>query len=419
MTARRTRRLGQSRPVRTFAIEAGVILAVFTTVAFLGIFLRTETLVMEGVRHEAESYLELVLAVRNWNASHGGVWVPKTEASPENPFLRSLGVDPDTSTASGLELTLRNHAPMTTELSRYVAEHNDVTFRLTSLRPVNPENAPTAWERQQLTSFTENTAFGEQIETRGGKRYYQLMRPLVVESECLKCHASQGYHVGDIRGGVTVTLPLAAHDRQLRFNAVALVLLFIFVMTGVGFLMYQLFFRMAVRVDETEEQLRTIATTDVLTGLPNRRAVLDRLHAEITRSARDQTEVGVASIDVDFFKSVNDTHGHAAGDAVLRGIAERLERAIREYDTVGRIGGEEFLVVAPDVDDAQLAVLGERLRAAVAAVPVREDHTEIPVTISVGLALWTLGTSSDEVLRRADDALYRAKQNGRNRVEHS
>lgn len=394
-----------------------MILAVFTTVAFFAIFLRTEMLVMDGVRHEAESYLDLVLAVRNWNASHGGVWVPMTEDSPENPYLRSLGVDPETSTVSGLRLTLRNHAPMTTELSRYVARNSAVTFRLTSLRPVNRDNAPTAWERQQLTRFTEDTAFGEQIETRDGKRYYQLIRPLVVESECLKCHSSQGYHVGDIRGGITVTLPLADSDRELKFNAIALALLFVFVMAGVGYLMYQLFFRMAVRVDQTEEQLRTIATTDVLTGLPNRRAVLERLHAEITRSAREQTEVGVASIDVDFFKSVNDTHGHAAGDAVLKGIGERLQGAVREYDTVGRIGGEEFLVVAPDVDDAELAVLGERLRAAVAAVPVRDDHKEIPVTISIGLALWKLGTSSDDVLRRADNALYRAKQNGRNRVE--
>jgi diguanylate cyclase (GGDEF)-like protein len=347
------------------------------------------------------------------------VWVRRTAEAPENPYLRSLGVEPNTTTASGLELTLRNPSPMTTEISRYVAQAGEVQFHLTSLKLVNPDNAPDPWERLQLLRFAEDPTSAEQIDLVQGRRYYRNIRPLFVEEQCLQCHRSQGYRVGDVRGGITVSIPLAATDADLRRNAVALSILYLIVMAGVGYLMYQLFYRMAARVDDTEDKLFRMATTDELTGLPNRRAVMERLNTEIARAARDGSSIGVASVDADLFKRVNDTYGHEAGDRVLRAIGERLASAVREYDIVARVGGEEFLVVAPSVDDAELDVLGERLRAAVAAVPVRQDHIEIPMTVSVGIALWTLGTSSDDILKQADNALYRAKDQGRNRVERA
>lgn len=124
-------------------------------------------------------------------------------------------------------------------------------------------------------------------------------------------------------------------------------------------------------------------------------------------------------LDVDFFKNVNDTYGHAAGDEVLREIASRVVGALREYDVAGRLGGEEFLVVAPDIEGDPLMDLAERLRIAVGEQPVGYGDREIPVTVSAGATLAREDDSAESALLRADGALYAAKDAGRNRVERA
>lgn len=413
-------RLGKSSAVRAFAIEAAIVLAIFTTVVFVGLYFRTQNLVYTGVRDEATSYLHLIIATRAWNASHGGVWaVPAPGQPTENPYLRKLGIDATTSTASGTQLELLAPEPMTAEISDFVNRTGDVTFRLTSLKPLDPSNRPTAWEAAVLRGFESdpNQVWAIQRDPTG-IHVVRVMRPLFTDAACLRCHRSQGYREGDIRGGMSVTVPLTKADSDLARNAWTLGAIWAVVMFGLGLLLYVLLARMSERVDETEDKLRYIAGTDELTALPNRRAVLERLRRDLARAAREGTSVGVLSIDADRFKQVNDTFGHAAGDDVLRALAARLAGAVREYDAVGRIGGEEFLVIAPEVDAEMLATLGERLRAAVAVVPARWEHNEIAVTVSVGAALWTPERNEDEdaVLVRADRALYRAKEAGRNCV---
>lgn len=166
------------------------------------------------------------------------------------------------------------------------------------------------------------------------------------------------------------------------------------------------------------EQLRIQATHDSLTGLFNRRAIQEALDREATRCRREKKPVGVIMADVDHFKLINDTYGHQAGDAVLQEIARRMSASLRAYDSVGRYGGEEFLVVVPGSDLAAAAELAERLRQGIAAQPVSTDSAMISVTVSLGVAVSADQPGGlDDLLRRADEALYAAKDRGRNRVE--
>jgi predicted adenylyl cyclase CyaB len=174
------------------------------------------------------------------------------------------------------------------------------------------------------------------------------------------------------------------------------------------------------RLVAVNQALQIQALNDPLTGIFNRRAILERLDVELDRARREGQLLSVAIADIDHFKLVNDTHGHAAGDAVLRQLVERFGRALRSYDTIGRIGGEEFMVILPGAPSAELHVVPERLRSAVERAPMSFDELTIPITISIGVATAMYADIRRDVLvRLADDALYLAKRNGRNRVEYA
>lgn len=404
-------------PVRRFAMEAGVALGAFTLLVFLGIFWRTVSLVETSARDQASSYIDLIVNARSWNARHGGVWVRKRPGVESNPYLRSLGVDPDTSTVSGMTLTLRNPAVMTNEMSLIAAETEGVQFRLTSLQLVNPSNAPDAWEREMLERFETDRTQVSRIEHPESGRILRMLRPVVTDESCLRCHGRQGYEVGNVRGAISLTLPLEAADRAIRADGLALIWVFLGVsVVGIG-VGYQLVARMAEQVDNSERRLETLATTDPLTGIANRRAVLSRLEEELARAERAGHSVGVVELDADHFKNVNDRYGHAAGDTVLEHIAASIRTVLREYDTVGRLGGEEFLVIAPDIDASLLEILAERLRAAVEEAPISHGKHRIPMTVSAGATLSRSGDTTESAMLRADTALYAAKDAGRNRVE--
>ncbi len=167
------------------------------------------------------------------------------------------------------------------------------------------------------------------------------------------------------------------------------------------------------------EQLRHQATHDLLTGLANRRAIRDSLALELARAARQRTPLGVVMVDIDHFKQVNDTYGHMAGDAVLSDVAERMRSQLRSYDSAGRYGGEEFLIVLPGCDMNNVFAKADALRAFLGINPVVTSEGPITVTASMGAAACLDGEAleSDELIHQADTAMYRAKRNGRNRVE--
>jgi len=171
------------------------------------------------------------------------------------------------------------------------------------------------------------------------------------------------------------------------------------------------------RLITAQEALRVEAMHDHLTGLWNRRMIVEQLGRELRRAGHEKRPLAIALADVDFFKRVNDTYGHAAGDDVLREIARRTRSVVRDYDFVGRYGGEEFLVLLPTCDDVTARHVAERIRARVAAGAVRAGDALIDVTLSLGLA-WTGNAIEDAsaLIQIADAALYRAKAAGRNNV---
>ena len=166
-----------------------------------------------------------------------------------------------------------------------------------------------------------------------------------------------------------------------------------------------------------QEELRFGATHDLLTGLWNHAAILDLLGRELRRMSRYRTPMGVLMVDIDHFKQVNDTYGHLNGDLALKEVARRVEQAARSYDFVGRYGGEEFIVLLSDCHLEEIRKGGERVRLAVAATPIKVGSTEINVTVSIGAASSSDANSQQDLLARADAALYRAKENGRDRLE--
>ncbi len=159
------------------------------------------------------------------------------------------------------------------------------------------------------------------------------------------------------------------------------------------------------------------AMHDSLTEVFSRRAILDRLAGELARAQRDNGSLSVGMCDIDHFKEINDRYGHQTGDEVLVAFTRRVQAGLREYDCLGRYGGEEFLIVAAGVKETNGEEnLYERLRAAVAGSAIRAKAAELSLTVSIGVVLGAECGTVDETLAAADAALYRAKAEGRNRV---
>ena len=171
---------------------------------------------------------------------------------------------------------------------------------------------------------------------------------------------------------------------------------------------------------EKNDLLETLSVTDVLTGLANRRRLMTRLEEEVARARRYKTPLSVVMMDIDHFKQVNDVHGHAMGDEVLRNIGTMLKAGVRTTDLAARYGGEELTLVLPHTDIPAALQVAENMRERFADLEHRLDGVTVKKTVSMGVASRDGQgdmPSAEDLLKHADEALYRAKQGGRNRVE--
>ena len=407
--------LAESRSLRAFLTSVSLAVAVCISGAFLGIALRTRTLIRNEMLNRARTDFRTIVHFRAWNASFGGVYVEKRPGVESNPYL----INPDIQATNGKQYTLKNPATMTRELSERLKQAEGYGFHITSLKPLNPGNQPDAEEAAALRAFEAGAQERSWTEIIGGRSTSRYMAPLRVDQSCLECHARQGYKIGDIRGGISFTYDSQEIQAKLRTN-LYLVSILALVTTLLLLGLVVLFFRQLVRkLAEARRQLETLSITDPLTGLYNRRHILSRFEEECERAKRSGVGLSCIMMDVDHFKKVNDTFGHQKGDEVLEMVANQARTSLRAYDVLGRYGGEEFIALLPETDLTTAVTVADRLRVAIQAcdilkTPAGEVH---PTTISLGLTRWQPGDTVETLIHRADEALYRAKAGGRNRIE--
>jgi len=237
--------------VKRYIIAAGLVL-----VAALGVFIvlmvkRQDRLIRQQSRDEAYALFESVVLARRWNASHGGVYVYKREGVVSNPFLKN----PDIKDTKGNTYTLKNPASMTREISELAKEEGKFIFHITSLKLKNPANAPDGWERKALHEFEKGVEEVSGEVKIGGKRYFRLMRPLYYEKSCVECHKGQGYDVGDVRGGISVTMPDDAHFREMRRNAIGMAVAGLSLVVTLLLVLYFFVWRLMVRLARKKAEL--------------------------------------------------------------------------------------------------------------------------------------------------------------------
>ena len=403
--------------VKVFLISLSLIIALFISVIFLGIYLRSNTLLLETVKEEATSYFGLIVQTRLWNAKYGGVYVEKEGTVQSNQFLRDVGIEPDIKCEHGRVFTMRNPALMMKEISQLTSSESGVKFHITSMKPINPQNAPDPFEEESLKEFERGIKEAWKFDRTAMPPLFRYMAPLYVDESCIDCHKSQGYKIGDIRGGISVNIPLGELDQKMKTNKVIITVLLVVTVVILLFILYFMVWKLVSRLQESQEQLKQISITDELTGLRNRRYIMERLEDEFQRARRSDKPLGLIMLDLDYFKQINDMHGHQFGDLVLKAVASRMRASIREYDLLGRVGGEEFFIVSPEAEVEETLGIAERIRELIGGKAISDGKKEVKVTISAGVTMLKEHDRDIDVLfSRADSALYSAKQQGRDRV---
>lgn len=355
----------------------------------------------------ARTAFEKDVLYRSWNSDKGGVYVFISPDSQPNPYLQGIP-DRDLTTTSGSQLTLINPAYMTRQVFDLQKKNTGVIGHITSLKPIRPANAADEWETSALKSFEAGEKEVSGISIMGDQSYLRLMKPLLVEEKCLKCHASQGYTVGQIRGGISETVPLAPLETAGQFALRSLIFAHISIwLVGILGILWSshIVRRSLIKQTEAEQNLLDMATHDKLTGLFNRAY----FHETLQQLDDLKTQpISIVMADIDLLKQTNDTLGHDAGDELIRRASSVFSECFRASDTVARIGGDEFVVLIPNADEEIAQVILNRLRTTLA------NHNDFyegpPLEISFGIATSRPGERITDVQKRADENMYEEKQ---------
>lgn len=358
----------------------------------------------------ARTVFEQMVVTRRWNASHNGVYVRVTEETKPNPFLKDSQRDLN---CGGLLLTKINPAFMTRQISEMTSKNMAIQFHVAGLTPLNPANSPSEWERKTLESFSSLSLIekGEYTKTDQGP-VFLYMKGLKAEQSCLECHTNKKYKLNDIVGGISVTITNPEMAELMPIILGHLVIGFF------GFLFISIIGQKLINAYQT---IQHQAIYDALTQIPNRRYFNDRFKREVQRNRRSQNPLSLLMADIDNFKNYNDNYGHNKGDEVLSLVAKTIDTTLkRSVDFCARFGGEEFIIVLPDTDKTGAVFIAEQLLERISGLNIDHAYSDVKntVSISVGIACKSDEITDHEALiKKADEALYKAKANGKNRYE--
>lgn len=397
--------------IKKYTISICLIWTVLLLVSFLMNYSDSKNERERLALASARNLFGMVSITRAWNAMHGGLYAPVTEQFQPNPYLevrmRDIVVDDD------LLLTKINPSFMTRQLSEIAEKENGVQFRITSIRPTRPQNRPTEREKRYLKLFEQDAVDKGEFILKNNRAYYFYMAPLVTSKSCLECHAKQGYIEGDIRGGISILLPFVM--KVPVFSLIFWHSLF----AGCGMMLICL---ASNRLGKAYERIQLHAIVDDLTKIPNRRSFNKTMEMEYKRCLRESFPMSLVMGDIDFFKAFNDTYGHNEGDKCLKNVAGAIKASLkRPLDSCARFGGEEFVIVLPATPLEGAVHMAEQVRSAVENLKIPHEHSLScrVVTLSLGVAALDSKrmTSPEDLIKKADKALYKAKDNGRNQVQ--
>lgn len=403
--------------VRGFLILALSIISIVVGVIFVGFHMRTEKITEGVLLRQGRSLFNQIILTRRWASDHGGVYVKvRPGVEPSDFLLKIPGLKVNISDTTGTQYTLRNPGLIVRELSEVGDESGLYYFHVASLKPINPKTStPDEFEKKALLLFEKGAKEYTAIETTKAGPVYRYMAPLYYEQKCDSCHAYQGYKIGDIRGGISVGIPMALVNEQLATNRKYEIASAVAVWTLLFTMLALLSARFVRVLRRKQEELITMAATDGLTGLLNRRAGIERMEEEISRHERSGAPLACLMLDIDHFKAVNDTYGHVAGDQALAMVAEVLTLSTRRHDIVCRYGGEEFMILLPEASLVSAIAVAQKIKSKISEKVVFFNDHAFTMTISIGVALMNQDSedSIDTIIYRADSALYRAKNEGR------
>ncbi|WP_415912989.1 EAL domain-containing protein [Neptuniibacter sp. QD37_11] len=372
---------------------------------------------------EAKSVWNKDAAFRRWASSHGGVYVEVTNENQPNPYLSHIS-ERDIQSTDGKDYTLLNPATMLRDMSQRYEELYGTKGKITSTVVINPVNKPDQWETVALQKFTNSAAIKEiyEITSSHGIEYLRYMRPMHMTDGCDKCHGHMGYKDGDIRGGVSVSIPLADYrfNANEAINGMRITHVLVWALGFIGILSFSVFAHCREQ-DRKKllDQLKDGALYDSLTGLANRRLFNMRLCKAIERKESDPFYTyAVFFLDLKRFKHLNDSYGHAIGDQVLQTVAERLNGCVRPGDTVARNSSDEFTILVEEVvapkelssEEGTTGLIADRMLSEISKSMDIADY-QFNIEASIGICIGEkYYKTPDELVCNSDTAMYRAKK---------
>jgi diguanylate cyclase (GGDEF)-like protein len=364
---------------------------------------------------EAKANWNKDAAFRSWATLHGGLYVEPNKRTPPNPYLAHIPKR-DVVTTDGMKLTLMNPAYMMSQMTQEFEESYGVKGKITGKIQLNPNNKPDQWELKVLNQFEkgEIKSTHEQAEI-DGEPYLRYMKSMYMTDGCVKCHGHLGFKDGDLRGGVSISIPLKPYFAAAQETRVGIIKthLIIWVFGLISIAIFSLFVRkLLTRMAHT-------AVHDDMTKLPNTVLFKNRVNQSLKKVKRDPDfKFAVCFMDLDRFKNLNDCYGHSIGDSLLIELSNRLSILLRPSDTIARMSGDEFLILLDNINDLQeVLMIINRILSSFKEPFLIQNH-EIFSNASIGICMSSPNYSVvNDMIRDADIAMYRAKGAGKGRLD--